>query len=112
MVTGDPGAESVFRWNPEDKGVNQRVAGPMDASVYGRGAGEGFGVHVLTGPIFVCGAEPGDVLEVRILDIKPRPSANPEFEGKTFGNNAAAWWGFPYNDMVEEPKPREVITIY
>lgn len=112
MVTGDPGAESVFRWDPDDKGVNRRGAGPMDASVYGRGAGEGFGVHVLTGPVFVCGAEPGDVLEVRILDMKPRPSANPEFEGKTFGSNAAAWWGFHYNDMVEEPKPREVITIY
>ncbi|WP_340117144.1 acetamidase/formamidase family protein [Pelagibius sp. 7325] len=112
MVTGDPGAESVFKWEPNDKGVDRRGAGPMDASVYGRGAGEGFGVHVLTGPVFVCGAEPGDVLEVRILDMYPRPSANPEHKGKTFGSNAAAWWGFHYNDMIEEPKPREVITIY
>jgi acetamidase/formamidase len=30
---------------------------------------EGLGAHVLTGPIFVEGAEPGDMLEVRILDI-------------------------------------------
>ena len=112
MVDGDPGAESVFRWDPNDKGVDRRGAGPMDASVHGRGAGEGFGVHVLTGPVFVCGAEPGDVLEVRILDMAPRPSGNPEQEGKTFGSNAAAWWGFHYNDMIEEPKPREVITIY
>jgi acetamidase/formamidase len=29
----------------------------------------GPGPHVLTGPIFVNGAQPGDVLEVRILDI-------------------------------------------
>jgi len=29
----------------------------------------GPGPHLLTGPIFVDGAEPGDVLEVRILDI-------------------------------------------
>ncbi|MEQ9688997.1 MAG: acetamidase/formamidase family protein, partial [Bauldia litoralis] len=81
-------------------------------SALGRGAGEGFGVHVLTGPVYVCGAEPGDVLEVKILDLAPRPSANPDYAGKTFGSNAAAWWGFHYNDLIEEPKPREVITIY
>jgi acetamidase/formamidase len=112
MVHGDPGAESVFKWEAGDKGVDRRGAGPMDASVYGRGAGEGFGVHVLTGPIYVCGAEPGDILEVRILDVSPRPSGNPDYAGKTFGSNAAAWWGYHYNDMIEEPKPREVITIY
>lgn len=112
MITGDPGAESVFRWENSSKGVDRRGAGPMDASVYGRGAGEGFGVHILTGPIYVCGAEPGDVLEVQILDAKPRPSANPKYAGKTFGSNAAAWWGYHYKDMIEEPKPREVITIY
>jgi acetamidase/formamidase len=28
----------------------------------------GYGVHVLTGPVYVEGAEPGDVLEVRVLD--------------------------------------------
>lgn len=112
MVMDDPGAESVFRWKKNDKGVDRRGAGPIDASILGRGAGEGFGVHVLTGPVYVCGAEPGDVLEVRILDMKPRPSGNPEYKGKTFGSNAAAWWGYHYNDMIEEPKPREVITIY
>jgi acetamidase/formamidase len=112
MVTGDPGAESVFAWTADSKGVDRRGAGPVDASIHGRGAGEGFGVHILTGPIFVCGAEPGDVLEVRILDIVLRPSGNPDFAGKTFGSNAAAWWGYHYNDLIEEPKPREVITIY
>jgi acetamidase/formamidase len=30
------------------------------------------GRHILTGPIFVEGAEPGDSLEVRILDVTPR----------------------------------------
>ena len=54
------------------KSVDRRGAGPMDASIYGRGAGEGFGVHICTGPIAVKDAEPGDVLEVRILDIAPR----------------------------------------
>jgi len=112
MVKGDPGAESVFYWDSKRKGVNRRGAGPMDASIHGRGAGEGFGVHICTGPVAVKGAEPGDILEVRILDVKPRPSANPKHKGKTFGSNAAAWWGFHYNDMIEEPKKREVITIY
>ena len=112
MVEGDPGAESVFHWEKGNKGVDRRGAGPLDASIHGRGAGEGFGVHILTGPVYVCGAEPGDVLEVRILDMSPRPSGNPEHEGKTFGSNVAAAWGFHYNDLVEEPKPREVITIY
>jgi acetamidase/formamidase len=55
---------------------------------------------------------PGDILEVRILDVRPRPCANPKYKGKAYGSNAAAWWGFHFNDMIEEPKKREVITIY
>jgi len=31
-------------------------------------------VHVLTGPIYIDGAEPGDLLEVRILKVTPRVS--------------------------------------
>ena len=112
MIAGDRGAEAVFLWTRDKKNVDRRGAGPLDASIHGRGAGEGFGVHICTGPIFVEGAEPGDVLEVRILDVKPRGSANPAFSGLAFGSNAAAWWGFHYNDLLTEPKPREVITIY
>ena len=58
----------------------------MDASLFGRGAGEGLGVHICTGPVAVAGAAPGDVLEVRILDVAPRPCANPEHAGKTFAD--------------------------
>lgn len=112
MIDGDPGAESVFHWTAEKKAVDRRGAGPMDASIYGRGAGEGFGVHICTGPIYVHGAEPGDVLEIRILDIVPRASCHPSHHGRIFGSNAAAWWGFHYKDMLTEPKQREVITIY
>jgi acetamidase/formamidase/AraC-like DNA-binding protein len=112
MVADDPGAESVFHWTPERKNVNRRGAGPIDASIYGRGAGEGFGVHICTGPIAIRGAEPGDVLEVKILDVRPRPCANPLFAGRAFGSNAAAWWGFHYRELLTEPKPREVVTIY
>jgi acetamidase/formamidase/AraC-like DNA-binding protein len=112
MISGDPGAESVFGWTGARKNVDRRGAGPMDASVFGRGAGEGFGVHICTGPIAVRDAQPGDVLEVRILDIVPRPSRNPQFEGRVFGSSVAAWWGYHYNEFLAGPKPREVVTIY
>ena len=112
MVSGDPGAESVFHWSHERKNVNRRGAGPVDASIYGRGAGEGFGVHLCTGPIAVNGAEPGDVVELRILTVRPRLSTNPRYAGRAFGSNAAAWWGFHYKELLNEPKSREVVTIY
>jgi acetamidase/formamidase len=112
MIKGDPGAESVFLWTKQTKGVNRRGAGPIDGKLLGRGAGEGFGVHICTGPVYIRGAEPGDILEVRIIDVKPRPCANPAYPGKSFGSNAAAWWGFHYKELLTEPKPREVCTIY
>ena len=104
MVKGDPGVESIFHWDAKRKGVDRRGAGPMDASLFGRGAGEGLGVHICTGPVAVKGAEPGDILEVRILDVRPRPCANPKYPGKAFGSNAAAWWGFHFKDQIEAPK--------
>lgn len=112
MIENDPGAESVFHWTKEGKNVDRRGAGPMDASTYGRGPGEGFGVHICTGPIAIEDAKPGDIVELRILDIHPRPSASERFEGRYFGSNAAAWWGFHYNELLTPPTPREVITIY
>ncbi|RAP43374.1 hypothetical protein BYZ73_01305 [Rhodovulum viride] len=90
FVESDPGAESVFRWTREAKAIDRRGAGPMDASIFGRGAGEGFDVHICSGPIHVTGAEPGDVLEVEIIEIAPRPSANLLFRCKAIGSNAAA----------------------
>jgi hypothetical protein len=112
MIAGDAGAESIFHWTKDGKNVDRRGAGPLDASLHGRGSGEGLGVHLCTGPVEVRGAEPGDVLEVRIIDVQPRMCCNPAFTGRAFGSNAAAWWGFHYNDLITEPKPREVVTIY
>jgi acetamidase/formamidase len=49
--------------------------------MYMRGAqGGGEGKHIMTGPIYVCDAEPGDVLQVDILELTPRK--NPA-TGKT-----------------------------
>ena len=86
MIAGDHGAESVYLWTKDKKGVMRRGAGEGD--------GKGLGVHICTGPVFVRGAEPGDVLEVRILDVKPRPAAGPQYKGLAFGSNAAANWGY------------------
>ena len=102
----------MFFWDKQRKGVDRRGAGPMQPTLFGRGAGEGLGVHICTGPVAVREAEPGDILEVRIIDVRPRPCANPQYKGKSFGSNAAAWWGYHYKDLLTEPKPREVITIY
>jgi acetamidase/formamidase/AraC-like DNA-binding protein len=112
MVAGDEAAEQAMAWTRERKTIDRRGAGPMDASVYGRGAGEGFGVHICTGPVAVEHAVPGDVLEIEILDIVPRPSQAPEFAGRSFGSNGAVWWGYHYKDLLTGPRPREVVTLY
>ena len=50
-----------------------------------RKANPGGGPHSMTGPIYVNGAEPGDVLEIRILKIEPKPWAvNFNLPGKDF----------------------------
>lgn len=112
MIAGDADAEAVFHWTATDKAIDRRGAGPMDASIYGRGAGEGFGVHILTGPIMVEAAQPGDILEIEILDLAPRPSQAPAYAGRCFASNAATWWGRHYDDLLSEPRPREIVTIY
>lgn len=58
----------------------------------------GPGVHVMTGPIYVNDARPGDTLEVRILSFEPR---------LPYGTNIAAWWGYLYDEFRKER-----ITIY
>ena len=112
MIRGDVAAEDVFLWTRDRKAVDRRGAGPLDASIFGRGAGEGFGVHICTGPIYVRDAEPGDIIEVRIDDMAPRPSRSPGYEGRSFGSNVAAWWGYHYGELIQEPSHRENVTIY
>lgn len=57
------------------------------------------GVHIMTGPIFVEDAQPGDMLEIRYLEMVPRCN---------YGSNLAANWGHLYQEFDE----RERITIY
>jgi acetamidase/formamidase len=58
----------------------------------------GPGPHLLTGPISVTGAAPGDTLVVRILSLEPR---------LPFGSNFAGHWGQLYRDFGKER-----VTIY
>jgi len=73
----------------------------MDAGttdVFDRVTDRGPGPHLLTGPIAVEGARPGDVLQVDILEATPR---------LPYGSNLAAHWGFLYGEI-----PVERVTIY
>ena len=112
MIKGDPGAESVYLWTKEKKGVNRRGAGPVDGKLLGRGSGEGFGVHICTGPGLRARRRarrhPGSAHHGR----EAAALREPAYAGKAFGSTAAAWWGFHYKDLITEPKPREVITIF
>lgn len=56
------------------------------------------GVHIMTGPIFVEDARPGDMLEIRYLSMRPRLA---------YGSNLAASWGHLYGDFQKER-----VTIY
>src|SRR6201992_1780187 len=49
--------------------------------------------HILTGPIAVRGAEPGDVLEVDILDVKLLRDWGWKISRPRGGSRAGAFWG-------------------
>jgi len=75
----DPGVEAIFTGVPPQ----ERRPGP----------------HIMTGPILVEGARPGDLLEVRYLSMRPRCR---------YGSNLAASWGF----LHEELGRKDRVTIY
>src|SRR6058998_4299420 len=57
----------------------------MEQIVELRKANPGGGPHSMTGPIYVNGAEPGDVMEIRIVRIVPKPfGINFNLPGKDF----------------------------
>jgi acetamidase/formamidase len=69
---------------------------PMADIVALRKANPGGGPHSLTGPVFVTGAEPGDVLEIRILKIVPKKlGVNFNLPGKEFPTIGALAPEFP-----------------
>jgi acetamidase/formamidase len=71
---------------------------PRIADVFASVTDRGPGPHLLTGPIAVEGARPGDVLQVDILSATPR---------LPYGSNLAAHWGHLYDEL-----PTERVTVY
>jgi acetamidase/formamidase len=59
----------------------------------------GMGVHILTGPVHIEGAEPGDVLEIRVLDVAVRVPYGVNTTGPGYG---------VLGDLLTEPVSKTV----
>ena len=70
IVSVDEGEEVVLATRDGVDGQFGPSTGEADMATMEAGA-----IHPLTGPVFVKGAQPGDVLEVEFLDIVPQPHA-------------------------------------
>src|SRR4051794_17998826 len=70
-------------------------------------AKKGAGAHVLTGPIYVEGAEPGDMLEVRIIDLRFRVPYGVNNSGKGAGV-LPELHGAPYPKIIRLDPERRV----
>jgi len=68
IVTVDEGEEVVLETRDASDGQSGPATTEADIEAI-----ESTAIHPLTGPIFVKGARPGDVLEVEFLDIVPQP---------------------------------------
>ena len=77
-----------------------------------RKSNPGGAFHSLTGPIYVAGAMPGDVLEIRILKIVPKGhGGNYNLPGKDFPTIGALAPEFPEGDLAffdVDPKRKTV----
>lgn len=62
--------------------------------------GAGRGPHVLTGPIYIDGADPGDMLEIQILDVELRVPYGINNTGPTSGVLAPSYPGTVPGDPV------------
>ncbi len=71
VASGDTVTIDTLSGEPEDLPADAGLMLPEHRAVLA-GVKRGPGPHLLTGPIWVEGAEPGDTLEVRILDVKLR----------------------------------------
>ncbi len=91
----------------ENAGVPRDQIPPELYAVYEGYESTGRGDHTLNGPIFVNGAEPGDVLEIRIRSVDVRlPIAGQGigrrlFPGETIANGSRVHWIDLENRTVE-----------
>lgn len=113
MIKGDPDVEDVYYWSSGDD---------VNAKSQGLSRPEGAGVHVITGPVNICGVEPDDIVEVRINKLRPRKHP---VHGRTFGTNSNKFAGFPFRvghqpgaatpngqQQFNESGGHEQITVY
>jgi len=105
MIYGDPAIEEIFYWE-----ASQTLTDKPEPKL------PGSGVHLVTGPIEVVGAMPGDVLQVEILELDPR--FNP-LSGKCYGTNSQKFAGYQYrNGFKADGTPyvrtggTEAITVF
>jgi formamidase len=70
IVEAEPGEEVILQTRDASDGHVGPSATDADVATMDAGV-----IHPLTGPVFVKGAQPGDVLEVEFLDIMPEPYA-------------------------------------
>jgi hypothetical protein len=82
MIRGDPAVEEIFFWEE-----TQTLLNKPEPKL------PGSGVHLITGPIGVAGAMPGDIVQVDILELEPR--FNPS-TGRCFGTNSQKFAGYQY----------------
>jgi len=71
VASGDTVTIDTLSGEPEDLHPDERLLLPEHRAVLD-GAQRGSGPHLLTGPVYVEGAEPGDVLEVQVQSIELR----------------------------------------
>src|SRR2546425_10654554 len=71
-----PDIPAILRVDPGDR-VALETRDALDGQVTARSTAEQVGkvnlnvVHPLTGPVYINGAEPGDLLEIKILEVEP-----------------------------------------
>ena len=71
---------------------------------------EGRSGHVITGPIYVDGAEPGDMLEIQVLDLTTRAPYGINNTGPTTGVFGDSYPGARDDDaLADMPSERHVI---
>ena len=68
VASGDTVVIDTLSGEPEDIGIDEHLLLPEHRGML-EGSRRGPGPHLLTGPIWVEGAEPGDVLEVRVRKV-------------------------------------------
>jgi acetamidase/formamidase len=98
IASGDAVRFECVSGNPEwmpPPGLGYEVL--PDLAAIHAAKGKGSGNHILTGPVFIEGAEPGDVLEVRILEIGLRQNWGYNLFRAYGGTLPAA---FPYYRLI------------